>query len=195
MTILTVNQLDIARMSNTAPRTHTNNDSKKSASLLKRLADQYHDQLIAFFQKRAQNHWDAEELTQEVFFKIIKRDELEYRDNVEAYVFTVAWSVLRDKARNDKVRHRSNHVTFDEELAKSNTIPVEQVLDSQEQYRRLIKTLQQLSDKTRTIFLLNRYEGATYSEIANRYGITISAVEKHMMKALTSIRENLRAAP
>lgn len=194
MTILTLNKSPIASsMSSTLP--HTSDDSAVNASLLKRLADQYHDPLIAFFNKRAQSHWDAEELTQEVFCKILKRDDLERRDNIEAYVYTIAWSVLRDKTRSDKVRRRSNHIAFDEEQVNSGTIPVEQVLDSRQQYLRLIKTLQQLSTKTRTIFLLNRYEGITYSEIANRYGITTSAVEKHMMKALTSIRENLRAAP
>ena len=193
MSILEARQLKTIQMSGIAP--HTNSELPTGLSLLKWLAARYHAPLIAFFHKRAQSHWDAEELTQEVFCKILRRDDLECRDNIEAYVYTIAWSVLRDKARSDKVRHRNYHVAFDEETAKSNTIPIEQVLDSQQQCLRLVNTLRQLSAKTRDIFLLNRYEGITYSEIANRYGITVSAVEKHMMKALTSIRKNLRAAP
>jgi RNA polymerase sigma-70 factor (ECF subfamily) len=39
------------------------------------------------------------------------------------------------------------------------------------------------------VFLLHRFEGLSYSEIARRLGVSRSAVEKHMMHALQMLSE------
>ena len=51
--------------------------------------------------------------------------------------------------------------------------------------------LRQLPAKTREIFLMSRVQGHSYGEIANRVGISQSAVEKHMLRALRHCREKL----
>ena len=150
---------------------------------------QYRGTLLAFFNKRSQSTWDAEELTQEVFFKILKNGNSIPVDHYpEAYVYTVAWSVLRDKSRRDRVRLRSHHVSFDEAYAKEDPISPEHTLSSQETYRRFVRTLDRMSPSVRNVFLLNRYEGLSYSQIAERYNISVSTVEKHMMKALSQLK-------
>lgn len=45
------------------------------------------------------------------------------------------------------------------------------------------RLLNELSPRTREIFLMHRAEGMKYREIAARLGITVSAVEKHIAKA------------
>ncbi len=160
---------------------------------MNRLFTQYREPLLRFFSRHAQNAWDAEELTQEVFCKILKRDRGVADQYPESHVYTIAWSVLRDRARRDKVRQRGNHVEFDEVTGNAASLPLEQQLASEQQYQRFLACLEALKPKTRNIFLLSRYEGMTYTEIADHYGLSVSAVEKHMIKALTEIKKSLSA--
>ncbi len=60
----------------------------------------------------------------------------------------------------------------------------ERVLEGREAFARLRIVLGELKPKTREIFLLNRLDGLSYTQIAVRYGLTPSAIEKHMMTAL-----------
>lgn len=151
---------------------------------MNRLVTQYRAPLLAFFSRRSQNYWDAEELTQEVFCKILKADDINVYENQEAYLFTVAWSVLRDKLRHDQSRQWSNHVSLDETYEKEDPLSLERILQGQEQFQQFMDGLDKLPAQTRDIFLLSRYEGYTYLQIADYYGITKSGVEKYMMKAL-----------
>ena len=51
------------------------------------------------------------------------------------------------------------------------------------------KSLEALPEKTRTVFLLNRFEGLKYSEIAKKLNCSDSSVQKHMMNALKAFKE------
>lgn len=159
---------------------------------MKNIVAQYQGSLLAFFNKRSQSYWDAEELAQEVFCKILKRNDINGQENKEAYLFTVAWSVLLDKVRRDQVRHRNSHVYLDEVFESEDPVSLEQSVDGQILYERFVAGLKGLGEQTQEIFLLSRYEGYTYTQIAEHYGISVSAVEKHMMKALAHLKNMMR---
>lgn len=157
-----------------------------------KLVTRYHFKLMIFFNRRTSNHWDAEELTQEVYCKIMNGN---YGDAVvddfpEPYIFTIAWSVLHDSFRRDQVRKRDKHVMY-EEADEQQTISPDKRLHSEQRYAKFVTVLESLSPQTRAIFLLNRYEGLTASQLAECFSISVSAVEKHMMKALSRIKEEL----
>jgi RNA polymerase sigma factor (sigma-70 family) len=44
--------------------------------------------------------------------------------------------------------------------------------------------LLELPERTRQIFVLRRLEGLSYFEIGRRLGVSVSAVEKHMQRAV-----------
>ncbi len=44
---------------------------------------------------------------------------------------------------------------------------------------------------TRELFLLNREDGLTYTQIAARYALSVKAVERHIVRALSHIRLRL----
>jgi RNA polymerase sigma-70 factor (ECF subfamily) len=65
------------------------------------------------------------------------------------------------------------------------------VLEHQETEARIQQAINELPEKCREIFMLNRYEGLRYSEVADHLGISVKTVEAQMSKALKSLKEKL----
>jgi len=150
--------------------------------------------LRSFFVRRTKSLADAEDLTQEVFVRLIRNPDRHGGTSIEAYVFTIASSVLRDWKRSQLVRHGHAHVALLDASDAPNiseTPPAlveektpERVLIAKDALRGLEESLNQMSVRTRDIFLLSRVEHIPHREIANSFGISISAVEKHIIKAV-----------
>lgn len=54
------------------------------------------------------------------------------------------------------------------------------------------KTLNKLPSKTRQIFILNRYQGFSYKEIAEKMNLSTKSIEFHISKALSQFRFALK---
>jgi RNA polymerase sigma-70 factor (ECF subfamily) len=57
---------------------------------------------------------------------------------------------------------------------------------------RLQKAIEALPDGIRETFIMNRLEGLTYQEIADKDGVTVKAIEYRISKALTLLRKDLQ---
>ncbi|MBN9318276.1 MAG: sigma-70 family RNA polymerase sigma factor, partial [Caulobacterales bacterium] len=68
-------------------------------------------------------------------------------------------------------------------------ISPERVLLGREKLDRALAVLQRLPARTRQIFILHRFEDMTYPRIAASLGISKSAVEKHMIRALKALHD------
>ncbi len=55
-----------------------------------------------------------------------------------------------------------------------------------------LDALNQLSPRTRAAFMLVRFEGLSYKATAAQLGISVSAVEKHVTKALRIVSIRLQ---
>lgn len=113
-------------------------------------------------------------------------------DYAEPYVYTIAWNVLLDRSRREKVRRREMHISYEETMEQETSFSLEQDAIADELYARFLKALDRLTPRTREVFVLSRYEGLSYTEIAEHCDLSLSAVEKHMTKALQRMRELLR---
>lgn len=60
---------------------------------------------------------------------------------------------------------------------------------AREQVEAVCQCLESLPDLVRMAFVLHRFEDMTYAEIAQRLGVSVSSVEKYMMRALREITE------
>jgi RNA polymerase sigma factor (sigma-70 family) len=159
-----------------------------------RLAARFHRPLMSFFLRRLQDRDEAEDLTQEVFLRILRRDEAVPLDNPAIYIFRVAANLLRDRARRAATHHAAEHASLDApqaEFTDTRRLAIglvedrepERVLLSQESLKEVMRALDELGDRTRDIFMLSRLEKMKHRDIAALYGITVSAVEKHLSKA------------
>jgi RNA polymerase sigma factor (sigma-70 family) len=144
--------------------------------------------LVRFFRRRCKNLPQAEDLAQDVIARALNRAEWATIDQAKGYVFRAAanrWC--------DFTRHRNAvggaELSWNENIANTATegISLERVLLSEEELRRVDAVLLQLNERTRDVFVLSRLEQMKYAEIASMLGISVSAVEKHMIKALAHL--------
>jgi RNA polymerase sigma-70 factor (ECF subfamily) len=55
----------------------------------------------------------------------------------------------------------------------------------------MLAALDALPPRARAVVILRRFENLTYPQIAQRLGISVSAVEKHMGRAMSALRVDL----
>jgi RNA polymerase sigma factor (sigma-70 family) len=152
--------------------------------LLARRSEALRGGLVRFFKRRLQGADDIEDLVQEVFLRIVRRGQCHQIDNLDGYIFQTASSVLKDRGRRRKVRLLDRHVPLEPDVHGGADLGPERIVLGRESLKLVGTILLELSKTTRTVFVLRRLEGLPYQEIATRLGLSVSAVEKHMLRAV-----------
>jgi RNA polymerase sigma factor (sigma-70 family) len=153
------------------------------ATLAKR-AGSVRSWLTRWFARRVREQAEVEDMVQDVFARIAARDSTEPVEHLSGYVMKTAWAVLADRARRRASRMAALHVPLNDELHGDEELDPERVLSGKEDLRAATAALLSLPERTRTVFVLRRLEGCRHKEIAQRLGISVSAVEKHMVRAI-----------
>lgn len=164
---------------------HPRNDG-----LREELDRRYRAPLMKYFLRRVRSRAEAEDLTQEVFLRVIDRADATDIDNSGGFVFRAAMNLLRDKARREKIRTGYAAETQYLEPAPEEPSP-ERVILARESLRAVLSALEGVGEKTRDIFLLHRLENMKHQQIADLHGMTVSSVEKHMAKALAAVMKSM----
>jgi len=156
--------------------------------LRKRLDARFRGPLMSFFLRRVRDREEAEDLTQEVFVRLIGSGSLDRIENADAFVFKVASNLLLDRAR--KSRRRLEKSPLDTALVNEIAREFvedrgpERVLLGRQTLAEVLGALDELGERTRNIFILFRLENMKQRDIAELYGIAQSTVEKHVVKAV-----------
>lgn len=155
---------------------------------------QYRQPLIRYFMRRGTPESTAEDLAQDCFTRLFALSSREHIENLEAYLFRTASGVFADYVEYMQKRHASKHGPFDSDAFDTLATEVpgqDRVLEAKEGVARLKSVLLELKPRTREIFLLNRLDGLSYTQIAVSFGMTNGGVEWHMMEALKHLRSRL----
>lgn len=150
--------------------------------------------LVAYFMKRVNSRNEAEDLTQEVFIRLLNHPDRNNGQTIEGYVFTIAANLLRDRAKSAATAHRTRVQSLDvldeKDAFSANLVEdrnPERVLVGRQTIQDVLDALAELGERTRDVFILARLENVQHREIATMYGISVSAVEKMMMKAMAHL--------
>jgi RNA polymerase sigma factor (sigma-70 family) len=160
-------------------------------AFLANLDRRYRVPLIRYFAKRIRETYDVDDLVQEVFIRLVRQAAIESVQQIDSYVFQTAANVIRDRARRQAARHHREHDELSESDLPTNDLSPERVLLGAEELERVIAALQELSESTRQVFVLRRYEGMRHEEIATHLGMSVSGVRFHMEKAKAHLARRL----
>lgn len=141
----------------------------------------YGNWLLAFLRRRFGPE-EAEDLAQETYVRLRGKD-VQIR-NPRAFLARIALNAARDQARRRAARPT---LTAEDAAPASAGHPPDQ-----EQALLLKQVILSLPPKLRETFVLSRFAGLSYEEIAARLGISVKTVEKRMTRALALCGKALR---
>jgi len=146
---------------------------------------------LSFFAiEYVKDHDIAREIVQEAFANLWeKRESIEPERSAKSYLGTTV--------RNRCLNYLRDHKKFDrsilefEGLGEDYGYAEHDHLVTKELKQQIEKATNELPDKCREIFLLNRTEHKKYQEIADELNLSVKTVEAQMSKALRIMREKL----
>ena len=147
--------------------------------------------LRAWFGRRLRNPADVDDAVQDVWVRAQPHLTAGGIDNVSSYLFQTAQSVLTDKARRASVRAEALHESLREMHHPVEGVTPDRVLLGKEAIARIAAKVKAMPERTRDIFILHRFENVSYGEIASMMGLSVSAIEKHIMKALRLLSDEM----
>lgn len=151
------------------------------------LFERHSPALLRFTDRLLSDRAAAEEVTQEVFVKVITRaHQYDGRAEVASWLFAIAANACRDRRR----RERRASVVPLEAIAEPahKGEGVESRLLSRERRAAVRQALSDLSEEQREALVLARYHGLPYSEIASVLGISVGAVKTRIFRAVETLK-------
>lgn len=131
---------------------------------------------------------DTEELVQDVFLKVWeKRFELKENLSFKAYVFTIAFNIIRKYF----VKKALTIKYFEQQIIEDMDLNTVQNIDFQSTKNLIDRIIDQLPQRRKTVFIKSRFEGLSVKEIADELGTSPKTVENQLGEALKFIREHL----
>jgi RNA polymerase sigma-70 factor (ECF subfamily) len=140
---------------------------------------------------------EAEDLVQELYFRLERGAHPQQIVNPAAYLYRMALNLAQDH-RRERLRTQlrdgdwadSRRVTIGSE-AVADEPAADRAYAAKEHLAAVIGALEELSVPCRRVFVMHKFNGLTHAEIAARLGIARSTVEKHMTTALKHLLRRL----
>ncbi len=146
-------------------------------------------QMEALVRRRVGCRATAADLVQDLFVRFWRRPLVQVEE-LSTYLLRCAGNIAVDHLRSEGVRQRISEGLMTDGLEHEVDEP-QAALEAGNDLRHVEAALRELPERTRQIFLLNRIHGRKYGEIAKVMGLSQSAVEKHMMRALQACKASL----
>lgn len=126
---------------------------------------------------------DAEDVIQEAYLRVLRYSVDHGVEDMERLLFSAAKNLAIDSIRRRRARDRTA-TSYAALEADTQTWPA---LDEQVYVQQRLSSIETavalLPERCREVFLLHRVESLSYSQVAARLGISVSAVEKNIARA------------
>jgi len=155
-----------------------------------RLFKSHYSQLCSYANLFLNDPDAAEDVVQEVFFKLWKnREKLTINTTIKSYLFRAVRNGCMNVIDHISVREAYKIVNEEDIKDSEKNLINETVVSELEQ--RIKETIDQLPAERRKIFIMSRFDGLKYREIAEKLNISVKTVENQMYQALRFLREKL----
>jgi len=151
--------------------------------------DKYYQGLCVYAYRMLKSNSEAEDLVQDFFVRILEKRKTIFIDSsVKSYFIRSIHNRCLDNLAHQKVKF--NHEQFRLKMMSEEDLQEYPLLDS-ELTKQIERAIQSLPDVIRETFMLNRFEGLSYQQIAKQENVSVKTVEYRISKALTILRHDL----
>lgn len=165
------------------PRNYNTEELAKFRSIF----DQYYESIRSFAYYKTGDVDLADDIVQEVFLKLWNNLKSVKDETVKALLYTIASNTIKNHFKHQKVVYNFQK----QEVSDDSAEEADSDLRQEELNKKLQDALAEIPEKAREVFLMNRIEGLTYNDIAERLGLSVKAIEKRMSEALSILRSRI----
>ncbi|MBI3133460.1 MAG: RNA polymerase sigma-70 factor [Bacteroidetes bacterium] len=151
----------------------------------------HYGELCAFANKYLEDVEAAEEIVQDLFVKFWEnREKNELPNALRSYLFTSVKNACLNQLKHLKIKE--TYKAHNERELNSAHVSADEELEATELDQKIRQAIEALPEGRRRIFILSRYEGLKYQEIADQLKLSVKTVENQMGEALKFLRIQLK---
>lgn len=170
-------------------------DGVKSHTSVAMLYKTYNGRLVNYLRGKLSQNEDPQDFAHDVFIRLVEIGDLPEGAHLENLIFRIARTMVIDEYRKQKTRKTDLRHNFDDDHFENDDPLQDQILQGKQKWSHFKTCLDKLPPKCKLVFVLHRVERYSQKEIAMRLGISVSAIEKHMVKAVSRLTKSMRTRP
>lgn len=150
----------------------------------------HYSELCAFANKYLNDLAAAEEVVQSFFVKFWeKRDSLTQVQSKRAYFYSSVKNACLNQLKHIEVREE--YKLYNQREMEAQDYGVDEEFEANELSEKIRQSIDKLPEGRRKIFIMSRYDGLKYKEIAKKLKISIKTVENQMGSAIKYLKLEL----
>ena len=155
-------------------------------AVFKTVFDSYFKLLRNFLIYKFKNIERAEDTAQNAFVILWENCSILKPEQAKSFLYTTAIRLSLNLIKHDKI---VTNFELQSKPSETHQETPEFLLVASELQKQLEKAIDDLPEKQRVVFLMNRFDNQSYTEIASLLDLSVKAVEKRMHLALLSLRK------
>jgi RNA polymerase sigma factor (sigma-70 family) len=153
--------------------------------------------LRAYLHRFAPKPADLDDLLQETYSRLLAVEPERRReiDSVQAFALTTARHIAVDWARHRRIVPIDFVEDLDALSVSTDGAQVDEIVNAHQELTQIAEAVAELPQRCAEVFTLRKVYGWSQREIAEHFGISISTVENHLVKAVRRCTERLTSRP
>jgi RNA polymerase sigma-70 factor (ECF subfamily) len=158
---------------------------------LARLFEDHRRQLVSMAVRRVRDRDVAAELVQDVYVRLMQAGSAGANDADTKMLYASVRNAVIDHHRSTATRNRvMDHLMPSQMWVRETSSPQDHA-EARQALTALDTALQEIAPQARDMFIAHRVEGISNADLAKKYGITVSAVEKQLARTMRHCQEKL----
>lgn len=162
-------------------------------SQLAALFRDHRDDIVGYLLQKVRCPDTAQDLSQEAYLRLLKRDELGHTDNLAGYLFRTAERLAIDFLRADQ--RLLNCLEGIDETLECPKVQPEQLVILRQQCKIVLDAIAAMPTQCRDVFLLRKIDELSYAEISQKLAISEKTVQRQLVKAMLYCHRRLDLTP
>ncbi len=160
----------------------------KSVNFLQSIFQEHNSGLLRFLTAKLADPHEAEDIAQDAYHNLLRAKAPEQLENARAYLYKTAANLALNRMRKQRRQQHCEWRLSGEANGRGDAVSPEQAVCAQYELDAVLAAVNQLPESVRRAFLLSRAEGKSYREISTELGVSVSTVEKYLIRALAHLR-------
>ncbi|WP_342990736.1 MULTISPECIES: sigma-70 family RNA polymerase sigma factor [Bacteroides] len=149
--------------------------------------NEYRDSIQAYIACRIPHKYDAEDLTQDVFIRLLDYRQLINRDTVKSFLYTIARNIITDLLRRYYKKEEITSYIYDTVCTSTNE--TEDGIITKELFSLLKTRISQLPPQRQQVYKMKYDQFLSSEEIACRMQLSKKTVENHLQLARKDVKD------